>query len=196
MFVWVAGSWEKMLRLIVNPAIKMHFYCFIFPMRWDCVHLVLQPLFGLLYQPQIIDDDCGAISGMRIGRENRTTRRKTAPVPLCPPQIPHDLTRARTRVVAVGSRRLTVWAIPRPAIKIQRPALNANRKFSISFRLVVMTIHNLFFAHCFYNNENKPFLNYRLEIKIYNLLKRKEREKGNGSKTTIKSKFFSRKIRK
>jgi hypothetical protein len=47
---------------------------------------------GLLYQPQMInDDDYGAIGGMRIGRGNRSTRRKPAPVPLCPPQIPHDL---------------------------------------------------------------------------------------------------------
>jgi hypothetical protein len=49
---------------------------------------------------------CGAIGGM-LGRGNRNTRRKPAPVPLCPPQIPHDLTRARTRDAAVESRRLT-----------------------------------------------------------------------------------------
>jgi hypothetical protein len=53
---------------------------------------------GLLYQPQMIDDgDCGAISGMKIDRGNRSTRRKPFPVPLCSPQIPHDLIRARTR---------------------------------------------------------------------------------------------------
>jgi hypothetical protein len=40
---------------------------------------------GLLYQPQTIgDSDCGEIGGMKIGR------RKPAPAPLCPPQIPHD----------------------------------------------------------------------------------------------------------
>jgi hypothetical protein len=44
---------------------------------------------------------------MGIGRGNRSTWRKLAPVPLCPPQIPHDLTWARTRASAVGSRRLT-----------------------------------------------------------------------------------------
>jgi hypothetical protein len=49
---------------------------------------------GLLYQPQMIDDDdCGAIGGMKIGRGNRRTRRKPAPAPLCPPQIPLDQTR-------------------------------------------------------------------------------------------------------
>jgi hypothetical protein len=41
---------------------------------------------GLLYQHQMIDDgDCGAIGGIRIGRGNRNTQRKPAPVPHCPP---------------------------------------------------------------------------------------------------------------
>jgi hypothetical protein len=38
---------------------------------------------GLLYKPQMIDEgDCGTIGGMKIGRGNRSTRRKPAPVPL------------------------------------------------------------------------------------------------------------------
>jgi hypothetical protein len=36
------------------------------------------------------DGDCGEIGGMKIGRRNRSTRRKPASAPLCPPQIPHD----------------------------------------------------------------------------------------------------------
>jgi hypothetical protein len=52
---------------------------------------------GLLYKPQMTDeDDCGAIGGINIDRGNRSTRRKPAPAPLCPPQIPHDQTRAWT----------------------------------------------------------------------------------------------------
>jgi hypothetical protein len=35
------------------------------------------------------DYDDGGIGGMMIGRGNRSTRRKPAPVPLCPPQTPH-----------------------------------------------------------------------------------------------------------
>jgi hypothetical protein len=35
---------------------------------------------------------------------------KTCPVPLCPPQNPHGLTRARTRASAVRGQRLTAWA--------------------------------------------------------------------------------------
>jgi hypothetical protein len=41
-----------------------------------------------------------------IGRGNRSTRRKSAPVPLFPPQTPHAA-RTRTRAAAVGSQRLT-----------------------------------------------------------------------------------------
>jgi hypothetical protein len=39
---------------------------------------------GLLCHPRMIDDECEAVGGMRIGRGNRSTRRKPAPVPLCP----------------------------------------------------------------------------------------------------------------
>jgi hypothetical protein len=63
---------------------------------------------GLLYQTQMIDDgDCGAIGGMKIGRGNLSTQGKPAPAPLCPPQIPHDKTQARTEATAVGSQQLT-----------------------------------------------------------------------------------------
>jgi hypothetical protein len=69
---------------------------------------------GLMYQAQMIDDgDCEAIRGMKIGRGNRSTREKPVAVPLCPPQIPQYLTRARTRAAAVGSQWLTAWAMAR-----------------------------------------------------------------------------------
>jgi hypothetical protein len=55
------------------------------------------------------DYDDGEFGGMKIGRGNWSTRRK-----LCPPQISLDQTRARTRVAAVGSQRLTAWAMARP----------------------------------------------------------------------------------
>jgi hypothetical protein len=51
-------------------------------------------------------DDDGEIGGMMIGRGNRSTRRKPAPVPLCPPQTTHAA-RKRTQAAAVGSQRLT-----------------------------------------------------------------------------------------
>jgi hypothetical protein len=39
---------------------------------------------GLLYQPRMIYDECGEVSGMRTGRGNQSTRRKSAPMPFCP----------------------------------------------------------------------------------------------------------------
>jgi hypothetical protein len=44
----------------------------------------------------MMDDECGAVGGMRIGRGNRSTQRKPASVQLCPSQILRDLTWART----------------------------------------------------------------------------------------------------
>jgi hypothetical protein len=55
--------------------------------------------------PALGDNDDGEIGGM-IGKGNRSTRRKPAPVPLCPPQTPHAV-RTRTRAAAMGSQRLT-----------------------------------------------------------------------------------------
>jgi hypothetical protein len=54
--------------------------------------------------PALADCDDGEFGGMKIGRGNRSTQRKPAPVPLCPPQIPLDQTRARTRAAVVGSQ--------------------------------------------------------------------------------------------
>jgi hypothetical protein len=51
-----------------------------------------------------------AVGAMRIGRGNRSTRRKPAPFPLCPPEIPHDLIRVWTSDVAVEDRIITTWA--------------------------------------------------------------------------------------
>jgi hypothetical protein len=67
---------------------------------------------GLLNQLQMIHGgDCGEIGGMKIGRGNRSTGRKPYPEPLCPPQVPHDQTQARTRAAAVGSQ-LELWRGP------------------------------------------------------------------------------------
>jgi hypothetical protein len=44
---------------------------------------------------------------------------KPVPVPLCPPQIPHGLTRDRTRASAVGGWRLTAWAMARPDTNVK-----------------------------------------------------------------------------
>jgi hypothetical protein len=90
---------------------------FLLGVGWDWVHLVRRLLTGRLYKPRMRDDECWVAGGVRIDRGNRSTRRKPAPVPLCPPQIPHDLTLART--AAVGSRRLTAWAMARLLLQVK-----------------------------------------------------------------------------
>jgi hypothetical protein len=57
------------------------------------------------------DYDDREIGGM-IGRGNQSTRRKPAPVPLCPPQ--HHMLPGREPRAPVGSQRLTAWVTARP----------------------------------------------------------------------------------
>jgi hypothetical protein len=52
------------------------------------------------------DYDDAEIGGIMISRGTEVLGEKPAPVPLCPPQIPHAA-RTRTRAAAVGSQRLT-----------------------------------------------------------------------------------------
>jgi hypothetical protein len=82
----------------------LFFFFFFFFFRWDETESTsyIGQYIGL-----IDDDECGAVGGMRIGRETRSNWRTPAPVPLCPPQIPHDLTWDRTRAATVGSRLVT-----------------------------------------------------------------------------------------
>jgi hypothetical protein len=71
--------------------------------------LLLMPFNDLLYPPWMVDgDDSRAVGGM-----NRTTRRKLAPVPLSPPQIPRVFTWDGIQAVEVRSGRLIVPATAR-----------------------------------------------------------------------------------
>jgi hypothetical protein len=49
------------------------------------------------------DYDDGEIGGMMIGRGNRSTWRKLAPMPLCPPQPPYAA-RTQTQAAVVGNQ--------------------------------------------------------------------------------------------
>jgi hypothetical protein len=98
-----------------RPSYSVIKFCLFLRVGWDWVYLVRRPLIGLLYQPRVIENDnCGVVGGLRISRGNRSTRKNPAPVPFCPPQIPHDRTWDWTRAAAVGSRQLTAWAMARP----------------------------------------------------------------------------------
>jgi hypothetical protein len=60
-------------------------------------------------------------------------------MPLCPPQIPHDLTPDRTRAAAVGSRRLLARATARPGnvrSVTDSSARNADRQWLVCMTLI------------------------------------------------------------
>jgi hypothetical protein len=82
--------------------------------RW--VHSVGMADSNVVVVPDPGDYDDGEFGGMKIGMGNRSTRRKPAPAPLSPPQIPLDQTRDRTRAATVGSQWLTAWAMARPSV--------------------------------------------------------------------------------
>jgi hypothetical protein len=75
------------------------------------------------------DDDCRAV-GERIGKGNRRTLRKSVPVPLCPPQIPHDLDRRdgkpATNRLSFGRPTLNLEALrsSETSVKFCQPALH------------------------------------------------------------------------
>jgi hypothetical protein len=84
----------------------------IFVICWDGVELgplVVRPLIGLLYHPWVVVMMMMTKQSAErmTGTTKRSIRRNPAPVSLCPPQIPTDLTRDRTRPTAMGSRQLT-----------------------------------------------------------------------------------------
>jgi hypothetical protein len=60
-------------------------------MKGSACHLSVWSNFFFFWFLWEIHDDYGAVGGVKIGRGNQSTRRKYAPVPLRPPQIPHDL---------------------------------------------------------------------------------------------------------
>jgi hypothetical protein len=90
-----------------------------------------------------IDYDDGEFGGMKIGRENWSTRRKPIPAPLCPPQIPLDQTRDRTRAAAVGSQRLTAWAMARPREYHENESYWENHNFDTTLHVKYLFVFRL-----------------------------------------------------
>jgi hypothetical protein len=60
-----------------------------------------------------IINECEGVGGMRIGRVNRSNRKKPAPVSLCPPYISRGITWDRTPAAAVGILPLTASVMAR-----------------------------------------------------------------------------------
>jgi hypothetical protein len=100
-------------RLIYQNKELFHDHCY---GNFQVLHTILfycsngVRLSSLVTETTVWPTETGVI---KISKGNRRTQRKPTPVPLWPPQILHDLTRARTWADTVGSRRLTAWAMTR-----------------------------------------------------------------------------------
>jgi hypothetical protein len=79
-----------------------------------------------------------------FGRGNRSTRRKPAPAPLCPPQNPTWRPGLEPRTAAVGSQRLTAWAMARPIVQFLEKLYIFSCTYSISrvWSFIVTTDNN------------------------------------------------------
>jgi hypothetical protein len=107
-------SYEEIKMGQISVSSDLVYFFFLIEWDWQLSPLDTSATDSPLYRPRMIKDkECGAIDGIRIGRGNRSTRREPASVPLCPPQIPHDLTRARTWAASVEIWRITAWTMAR-----------------------------------------------------------------------------------
>jgi hypothetical protein len=82
---------------------------FLIRIVWGGVHTGTTLHVGYFWPIIPAPGDCEGeeFGGMKIGRGNRSNRRKPIPAPLCSPQMPIDQTRTRTRAAALGSQRFT-----------------------------------------------------------------------------------------
>jgi ABC-type antimicrobial peptide transport system permease subunit len=105
---------------------------------------------------------------------NRSTRRKLSSVPLCPPQIPHDL---RTNP---GSRVLTVWAMARPVAYVYQSFY-----YSVQFFIIyvpsqqlqgqLQTQHSVDTSNYIMVKQNiKSKTNYRQALKEKHIMQKSE----------------------
>jgi hypothetical protein len=113
---------------------------------------------GLLYKPQMINEgDCGAIGGMKIGRGKPKYSENTCPSATLSTTNPTWQTRARTRAAAVGSQRLTAWAMARPMTRTnsidQKPSWITDER--LGGQGILRSIWN---PSVYYRSRNSPSL--------------------------------------
>jgi hypothetical protein len=93
-----------------------------------------------------------------IDRGSWNTQRKPAPVSLCPPQMPQDLTGCEPGATALGRQRLTAWAMAR----------SRSSELYVSYRYsainVVCILHVLLLGHNPHMREDYWPLNPRVRF--------------------------------
>jgi hypothetical protein len=148
------------IKIIVNSRLPIHLFIRMFRLqyrkrfRWNSVLVAYTKIFpknfyyyylvceaigtaatpGLLCQPRVIvkmivekQMEC------RLAGKTEVLGEKTCPsATFVHHKIPHDQTRVRTPAAAVGSRRLTAWAIARPSQRIQFQSLTGHHTITIT----------------------------------------------------------------
>jgi hypothetical protein len=77
--------------------------CKVSSLWFQVAYFMMLPVLRLCSVNDRMINECGAVGGMRIGRGNSGTLRKSVPVRLFPPQFPHDFTWNWTWTAMVGS---------------------------------------------------------------------------------------------
>jgi hypothetical protein len=125
-----------------------------FPVGWCGTEAnITETTAGSLYQPRMVmdDDECGAVGGF-LDRGNRSTRRKSALVPLCLPQIRHELTYGKALVFC---NYLYCWLLSTLGSNITKSELHDYSAFQIPHSVT----NN--WVPCVWNNEPVcSFLNF------------------------------------
>jgi hypothetical protein len=92
-------AWISSAAIWSLPGDFCSFFSAIANSTGDSLHLVLRPLFNLLYLLRMLDDDEWEQSVEWMEGKSKYSQ-ETCPVSFCSPQIPYNLTWTRTRSVA------------------------------------------------------------------------------------------------
>lgn len=118
---------------------------------WDWVYSVCQPLFGLLHQPQMIDNVWS-----RWWKKNWQGKQqyleKISP-PLCPPQIPYDLTWS----TVVRSWWLTTWAMAQLDLNLR----------SANYVQCHLKGYNTWWQRLIFDRLLRAFCQWRLQLRCF-----------------------------
>jgi hypothetical protein len=97
---------------------------------------------------------------------------KPVPMPLCPPQIPHGLTRSRTRASAVRGRRLTTWGTACQCRKLVSVSISTVTVIKVLFQLQISVTYAeivCFEAEALPNNKTPVRTSKRTRLTITNV---------------------------